>query len=389
MTTPIQHVVATQTANIHIDKIRITADCTHNPFGRVWYFDAPDLGQVVPANGASPTMLQLVEDGGRAQVRSTQIDDNGLAHALEIHCCPPKVLQKHNLFGHSVLQDYVYVILDLVTKFLKIDVDPLDRAAWKAGQVKITEIDLTGNFAIPLDSLVSIIDAIDENNRIGKNRRSLTWIKLDRGSVERSDFHELCIYGKAEQLMAQFYTANKCKQLGPYQTKLVEEAKKGIRAEVKLRSALLKERDLGFVSRWRNFDVAALYFELFETYSVKHAIQQLLTEGEMELLSRAERAAYTLWMNGLSLEEQGYCRTSVWKYKTAILARTGIDVSGNRRPEKLPALDLHHVFTPDNVLPVPEWAIGTPYYFPPTVVENSPCDTIIGDVPVVLELFDE
>ena len=387
--TPIQKAVAIQTVNIHIDKMRITADCTHSPSGRVWYFDAPDLGQVVPANGASPTMLTLVDGGGRAHVRSTQIDDNGLAHALEIHCCPPKVLQKHNLFGHSVLQDYMYVILDLVTAFLKIDVDPLDRAAWKAGQVKITEIDLTGNFAIPFGSLVSIIDAIDENNRIGKNRRSLTWIKLDRGSVERSDFHELCIYGKSEELMAQFYAANKCKRLGPYQTKLVEEAKKGIRAEVKLRSALLKERDLGFVSRWRNIGVAALYFELFETYSVKHAIQQLLTEGEMEALSNKERCAYILWLNGLSLEEQGFCRTSVWKYENSIRDKTKIDVSGHRRPVKLPAIDLRDVFTPENVLPVPEWAIGTPYYFPPTVVANTPCGTSIGDAPVVLELFDE
>jgi hypothetical protein len=362
--TPIQNAVAVQTANIHIDKIRITADCTHKPSGRIWYFDAPDLGQVVPANGASPTMLQLVEDGGRAQVRSTQIDDNGIAHALQIHCCPPKVLQKHNLFGHCVLQDYVYVILDLVSKYLKIDVDPADRAAWHAGQVKITEIDLTGNFGIPPGSLVSIVDAIDENNRIGKNRRLLTWIKLDRGSVKRTDFHELCIYGKAEELTAQFYTANKCKRLGPYQTKLVEEARKGIRAEVKLRSALLLERDLGYVSRWKDIDVKALYFELLMTYNVRNSIQRLLTEGEMESLSRSERSAYVLWFSGLSLEEQGLCRTSVWKYKTSILAKTGIDMSGNRRPENLPDIDLRDVFKPENLLPVPEWAIGTPYYSP-------------------------
>jgi hypothetical protein len=387
--TPIQQAVAAQSVNIHIDKIRITADCTHNPSGRIWYFDAPDLGQVVPANGASPTMLQLVDDGGRAQVRSTQIDDNGIAHALQIHCCPPKVLQKHNLFGHCVLQDYVYVILDLVSKYLKIDVDPVDRAAWQAGQVKITEIDLTGNFGIPSGSLVSIIDAIDENNRIGKDRPLLTWITLDRGSVKRSTHHELCLYGKAEELIAQFHAANKRKRLGPYQTKLVDAARMGIRAEVKLRSALLTEHDLGFVSRWRDFNAAALYFELLGTYNVTNSIQRLLTEGELEALSHGERRAYVLWLNGLSLEEQGFCRTSVWKYENSIRDKTKIDVSGHRRPEKLPAIDLRDVFTPDNVLPVPAWAFGTPYYFPPTVVANTPRVTSIGDVPVVLELFDE
>jgi len=362
--TTIQHSTQSQAVNIHIDRIRFTADCTHSSTGTIWYLDAPELGHVVPANGASPNMKALKDGGDKAYVRSTQIDSDGVAHALEIECCPPLLFQKHNLFGHCVMQDYVYAILDMVARRIGIDVDPTDRASWLRGGVKVTEVDLTANFGISASTVVQIMDAVDENNRFGKDRPLLTWIKLDRGSKRRSDYHELCIYGKAEELIARFFAANKCQRLGPYQTKLVQEAEKGIRAELKLRSAKLKALDLGYVSRWKDFDVAGLYFELLDTYEVQYSIQRLLTEDELEMLTKAERRAYTLWLEGHSLDDL-FSRTTVWKYASSILEKTGINVRGKRRPEKLPDIDLREIFTPENVLPVPAWAFGTEYYFPP------------------------
>lgn len=349
--------IAIQTGNIHIDRIRITAPCTHTPTGKMVYVDEADLGLVACA--ATANQKTLKDGGEKAYIRSKDISDStGLAGMIEVHCCPPLVLQKHNLFGHGVLQDYVYAILDLTTRRLKIDVDPFDRQQWKAGGVSITEIHLTANFGCPASAVLPIIQAVDENNTHGKQRKIPTCITLDHAKIRRSTHHALTIYDKAKELSSRF------KKPGRYQTKLIEEAAKGIRAEVKLYSQGLKQLDLGYVSRWRDVDVAGLFFQFLKKYKLQYAVQRLLTEDELASLTRPERNAYTLWLKEVPIRDQ-YCRTTAYKITKAILDKTGINVSGNRRPEALPDLNLADIFTRENVLPVPAWAMGTEYYSPP------------------------
>jgi len=355
--------------SVHIDRIRITAPCTHRATGKIIYFDEGEFGMVA-AGGATANQLTLKDGGDRAYVRSKEVGINEIAYMLEIHCCPPQVLQKHNLFGHAVLKDYVYTILDLVTKRLNIEVDPMERAEWLRGGVSITEAHLTGNFGCSSSLITPIIQAIDDNNPIGKVRKIESCITLDRGSKRRSTYHALTIYGKAEQLRAAFYRENRRKKLGPYQTKLVAEARDTIRAEVKLYSEELKKLDLGYVMRWDDIDANALFFHFFEKYNVSYAVQRALTDNEMDVLTKKERNAYLLWLKGIPLRDQ-FSRTTAWKYAKNVYDKTGVDLSNARAPQDQPEIHLADIFRLENLMPIPQWAIGTPYYFPPQMKEDA------------------
>lgn len=351
-----------QAANIHIDKIRITAQWTHKPTGKVHYFDENQDG-LVPSGSATANQKALKDGGETAYIKSKGIDDYGVAHLIEIHCCPPLVLQKHNLFGHCVLQDYVYAILDLATKRLGLPVDPAQREEWKKGDVSITEIHLTANFRCSRTAVLPIIDAIDAAYTQGKWRSEPTSITVHGAKKRRSKSHALTVYAKAIQLASVFKTANGSKKLGKYQSLLMEEALKGIRAEVKLYSEELKYLELGRVGNWEGVDVTALYFQFLNKYRIAHSIQRLLTDDELEVLTRGQRKIYTLWLNRVRLEDH-FGRTSLWKYAAEIKEKVNINIRGPR-PDKLPPVDTSAIFVPENVLSVPLWAIGTEYYSPP------------------------
>ncbi len=353
-----------QIPNIHIDRIRIKAPCSHKPTGKVMYFEEESIGAFVPS-GATANLKGLKDGGKKAYVRSKEIDPStGLATFIEIHCCPPLLLQKHNLFGHAVLQDYVYAILDLLTRRFEIEVDPFDRDQWENGCVSITEIHLTGNFRCPSDAILPIIQAIDDNNTCGKQRKIPSCITLGFSKTRRSTYHALTIYDKSLELMTHW------KKPGPYQSKLIEEARAGIRAEVKLYSQELKLLGLEYVMRWQGVDVADLFFKFLNRYQLRYTIQRLLTADELAALTRTERKAYSLWLTGMSIHDQ-YARTSAWKITREIQKKTDINIKGNRRPDQLPAIDIAKVFSPENLLPIPEWAIGMPYYFAPSRKEES------------------
>jgi II/X family phage/plasmid replication protein len=331
--------------------------------------------------GATPNQ-QILKDGGKkARVHSKAIDPgSGMATLIEVQCCPPLVLQKHNLFGHKDLLRYAYEVMDLLTKRLSVEVDPFDREEWRRGGIGLTEIHLTANFACSRNDVLPIIQAIDENNSQGKHRDRKTCVTLGFSEERRSTIRTLTVYDKMLELK------KKWKKPGPYQLRLIAEAAKGIRVEAKFYSQGLRNRELQFVSRWKDINVEELFFECIEEFKLCYAIQGLLTEDEMGMLSNAERKAYQLWLHGIAIEDQ-FKRTTAWKHAKKILEKTGVDVRGNRRPEALPKIDLASIFVPENLLPVPDWAKGTEYYFAPEQTRlRSP--GIMG-IPVPPDVVDE
>jgi hypothetical protein len=369
-----------QTANIHIDKIRITAQWTHKPTGKPHYFDEGEFDIVIPSGSATANQKTLKDGGDKAYIKSKGIDEASVAHLIEIHCCPPLVLQGHNLFGHCVLQDYVYAILDLAAIRLGLPVDAAQREEWRNGDVSITEIHLTANFRCPRTALLLIIDAIDAAYTKGKWRSEPTSITVQGAKKRRSKSHALTVYDKAIQLASVFKTANGGRKPDAIKSLLMQEAEKGIRAEVKLYSEELKYLDLGRVSRWEGIDVTELYFRFLNKYRVAHSIQRLLTDDEIQVLTRGQRKIYTLWLNRVKLEDH-YGRTSLWKYAAEIEDKVNIDIRGCR-PDKLPPVETSAIFVPENILPVPTWAIGTEYYSPPCSAAPTKRGRGISNVPI-------
>lgn len=75
---------------------------------------------------------------------------------------------------------------------------------------------------------------------------------------------------------------------------------------------------------------------------------------------------------GVSVADQFDSRSSVWKYTKAIEKKTGMAVSGNRRPEALPAISILDMVSPQHVLPIPDALFGTEFYSPPGRPELPP-----------------
>jgi hypothetical protein len=112
-------------------------------------------------------------------------------------------------------------------------------------------------------------------------------------------------------------------------------------------------------------DVATLFFSALEKHKIKYAIQPLLTAEALAELSTAELNVYQLWLHGKAVSKQFRSRSSERKYIKAVKEKTGFDMSGNRRPDPLPTINLADVYSPANVLPIPDWLFATEHYFPP------------------------
>ena len=133
-------------AGVHIDKIHMTGPLTHKARGTLNYaYD--EVEGVVPSH-TFPKKLKAGRTKDVVTVHSRDIDSKGNAHKLEIQCCPPILLQRHNIFGHSSVVDYVNAVFDVVVKMLGIDVSERDLKEWRKGAVWITVIHLTCNFRV-------------------------------------------------------------------------------------------------------------------------------------------------------------------------------------------------------------------------------------------------
>jgi len=350
--------------HVHIDRIRVHGALDHHPVGKVFYQVFGDEGEILPV-GASPRKKQRRASwpADRVRVLSRDVESETLARRIEFDCCPPKVLQKHNFFGHADLRSYTYKIFRQQLDALKIiPTDEVDQE-WAAGQVGLTEIHLTANFWCP-PIQVSIIDAIDENNRTRKIRDRETCISLGYGPQGRSVHHTATVYSKYELLRKEW------KAPGPRQQDLLDLASRSIRVELKLHHQGLRERGLNYVSRWTGVDVDALFFELLSRQNIITSIQRLLTQDEELMLTPNLRRAYVLWLKGENLTTH-FSRTTVWSYARKVKDLVGIDITAERRPQALPHADSAAIFTRNNIVPIPVWAYGSPYYSNPLEGEEG------------------
>ena len=347
---------------VHIDRIEIGGHLTHRPLGHVFY--ALEDGDPVPL-GSSAIKPQPSKSAEDVYVRSRHIEGaDELATWLEFNCCPPQILQSHNVWGHGDMQDYVTAILDrVVAKFpLKLRPTPEEWERWHSGNVQVNHVHLAANFFLPEELKMPLIDALDINNAKGKKRDHLTSISLGFNGDRRSDYQAATVYCKGIELQGKW------KRPGKYQTRIIKLMNGAIRVEVKLFRKALKQLGLARVQDWAGVDVNALFFDTVAKFNIANSVQPLLTEDECAKLDKKQQWVYLAWLEGRQLDKF-LSRTTVWKYVKEVKEAIGIDMSAHRRPEKLPALNMAEVLTQANIVPIPEWLPGLPkrrYWAPGT-----------------------
>ena len=345
--------------HIHIDRVRVTGPLDHPALGELFYKAYDDLGSCVPVGASAISRRQKKNPApDDIYVHSTKVQSDGRANEFVMEFCPPQLLQEHNFFGHTDIKDYVYAVFMQQTRKHRIDVSPDHLSEWNSGEVALSIVHLTGNFKVPHSAKDLIFDAIDANNPTGKHRDIPTCITLGFTEVRRSRHYMVTIYDKHALLMKQWPNPDE------YQQRILELAKGSIRIEIKIYDEGLKELGLQYVMRWSQVDVDGLFFTLLAKFNVTNSIQQTLTDDEIDDLYPAERRAYVLWLKGEDLSNH-YHRCTIAKYRARIKEATTIDIKAHRRPEPLPAVDFGEVLTPENLVPIPDWACGTKYYSAP------------------------
>lgn len=318
---------AAQAGHVHIDRITVSGPLDHKPLGELFYKCVPGSDEEVFPVGAQAYTPQrrknpLPDD---IFVKSHTVQADGRAYGIKFDCCPPQVLQGHNLFGHNNPLDYAYAIFDRQTAKHEIPVTSEEREMWRTGKlIKLTELHLTGNLGCPANAKPFIFDAVDQNNPSGKHRDYKTCITLGYGPKGRSQHQIATLYDKHCLLSVDWPNP------GPLQAELIRLAEQSIRVEIKLYSqwlrtygvnsagkivnlAVLRKKDseaaeafrsLAYAASWAWVDVDALFFELLAGYNIRNSIQRLLTEDEEKvLLTKAERRAYVLWLKGEDLSK--------------------------------------------------------------------------------------
>lgn len=345
--------------SLQIDKIVVRGPCSHRIFGSgLWHRFDKDTGE--ERFGGDRVEGDTGHSDCTFRAKSMKGQPDGTALEIEIECCPPKVLQRHNAFGHADMLTAVYQVFCRVTEALKIKVSPGDRERWRTGDFWLTEVHLTGMFRCPRFAVLPIIQAIDDAFTEGKQRNIQTSITVGSPGMRRSKHRALTAYDKYLERLAAWPNP------GPYQARILEWLKETLRLELKLYSDGLRHRGLQLGKAWRDVDVMDLYFEFIDSFNITACMQPLLTADEEAMLKPNERRVYKRWLKGESLAEQFDSRSTRNKYVNAIYEKTQIDISLNRRPDPLQPVDSRDIFRRDNLAPIPDWAMGTFCFSPPS-----------------------
>lgn len=344
---------------LQIDKIVVQGPCSHRIFGSglTTRFDT-ETGDI--KYGGERVGGEAGHRDCTFQAKSKKGQPDGTALEIWIACCPPKVLQRHNAFGHADMLKYVYQVFCRVTESLGIKVSPEDRERWRAGEFWLTEVHITGTFKCPRFAVLPIIQAIDEAFTEGKQRNIESSITVGSPGMRRSKHRVFTAYDKYLERLADWSNP------GPYQARILDWLKETLRLELKLYSDGLRHRGLQLGKAWRDVDVMDLYFGFIESFNLKACMQPLLTADEEEMLTPNERRVYKRWLKGESLKEQFDSRSTRNKYANAIYEKTEIKISSNRRPESLQPVDTRDLLRRENLMCVPNWAVGTPFFAAPS-----------------------
>jgi II/X family phage/plasmid replication protein len=137
-----------------------------------------------------------------------------------------------------------------------------------------------------------------------------------------------------------------------------------LRLEVRLLSVHLKKLGLSTLRGWSENTAIEVHQKHLEMLEISDAT--MLDTTALDALPARLKAVYQLWKEGHDLREL-YPRPTFYRHRAAMLVH-GIDIAvkQERREEPSNVIPLKVVLVAKPAT-IPEWAIGTPVYFKPTL----------------------
>ena len=282
---------------------------------------------------------------------------------VEISGNPVKFFQGHNLWGTDDLPGLVVDTCHAVAGLAGIEPDPLDVAAWQAGDVRLTCVDATESFHLNSRAeVLAFLRSAEQTAHLSHRGRG----QLVKGSTlyfgKNSRRWSLKLYAKGPEIERKGHRQEIVLALPSAR----EWADKTLRVELRLHSMELRRVGLDHARDWFTADglpsavTAKLLRDVFEGMTMTTTAH--LSADVMETLRPALRLAVQAWEAGSDLREQLPHRT-FYKYRRELLAH-GIDIATRMPREVSNVVPLYRVLEAKPAQ-VPAWAEGTPLYFEP------------------------
>lgn len=296
------------------------------------------------------------------QVRTATHTADACTH-LEISGNPVKFFQGHNLWGTDDLPSLAVSAVRSIASSLGLTYTAADEAAWLAGGIQLTRVDVTQSFHLRNRAAVlEWLRSAEQTAHLSHRGRG----QLVKGSTlyfgKNSRRWSLKLYSKGQEITAKGHGQDSILHL----PSAVAWADRTLRAELTIRSMELQRMGLAFVSDWMHTDgtpesvTTQLLHDRFGGMTMTTTSH--LSAEILDALRPALRMAYQSWEAGTDLRAILPHRT-FYKYRSELLPH-GIDLATLRPKEVSNVVPLFRVLEAVPV-GVPDWAQGTALYFEP------------------------
>ena len=292
----------------------------------------------------------------KIQVQSTTHD-----HQLGIRVSGNLVKwhQGHNVFGSNDLRAIIWESLSRICEITNVKPSLADLMAWASGKaVELFRVDVTESQDLGSRQRVqAALRALDASAHLKMRGRGTYYgdsLLFGKGSRRWS----LTAYAKGPEIDKHPLP------VGLLESPLKTHAEGLLRLEVRMLSMHLKKLGLASLERWSENTALEVHQKHLSTLEISDST--MIDTTALDALPARLKAVYQLWKEGHDLREL-YPRPTFYRHRAAMLAH-GIDIAVKqaRREEPSNVIPLKVVLVAKPAT-IPDWAMGTPMYFNPTL----------------------
>jgi len=298
-----------------IDWVNAILPLAHRPFPAGAVFKVDPEGAVewsTPCRVSVPGSFEKT-----VTVRSGGSLGNGLAEHLIFSGNPSKFLQGHNIFGSDDLVALMADTYGAICRTLGLHPGPEDQTAIRAGEYRVTRVDI--NHMFELNSRADVLAWLRAAEYKSKTRHGRPFskgstLKFGKGSKR----WELVAYCKAEEVQAPKHRLPDAL----LNTPLLPWVDNKLRIELRLKSKELNDLELSTAKHCTPHAVTKAYFKYLRRLEMTDQIA-LTTETLMKLPQRL-RSTYVLWKDGHDLRST-MARNTYYRHRKELLEH-GINI---------------------------------------------------------------
>lgn len=298
-----------------IDWVSAYLPCTHLPINSGHVMSINPDGTV---DWATPKRT-IIEGSHSQKITVKSADSDGNGHATELYFSgnPSKFLQGHNIFGSDDLRELMYETYLNICTLLDLEPTPDDLVRMRAGDYRLTRIDVNYSFELPSRAdVLSWLRASEFKSKTRHGRPSLKGGTVYWGKHSRR--WALKAYSKGEEITKHRLPdalAN---------TPLTSWADNKLRIEVVLRGKELQKINLEMANKWTSKLTRTIYGKYLKRLEMNEQIA-LSDEQLLKLPSRL-RSTYVLWKEGHDLRPPNMAKNTYYRHRKELL-EYGIDIN--------------------------------------------------------------